>query len=89
MSDQCARLHRLFQRPDAPVRPQVVHRCSIKASLKTGEMNKFHYKSYETTFKLWYNNHNQSFKENRKINFTELSKTVWKLKQSGQSPQIR
>ena len=31
----------------------------------------------------------QSFKDNRKINSTDLSKAVWKLKQSGQSPEIR
>ena len=37
---------------------------------------------------LWCNHHNQSFKHNRKINSTELSKAVCKLKQSGQSPQI-
>ena len=39
--------------------------------------------------KLRYNNHNQSFKDSRKINSTELSKAVWKLKQSGLSPEIR
>ena len=60
-----------------------------KASLKTGETDKFYYDSCETSFKLRYNNHNQSFKDSRKINSTELSKAVWKLKQSGLSPEIR
>ena len=60
-----------------------------KASLKTGETDKFYYGICKTSFKLQYNNHNQSFKDNTKINFTELSKAVWKLKQSGQSPEIR
>ena len=53
-----------------------------KASLKTGETDKLYYGSCETSFKLRYNNHNLSFKNSRKINSTELSKTVWKLKQS-------
>ena len=44
-----------------------------KASLKTGETDKFY---YETLFKLRYNNHNQSFKDSKKINSTELSKAV-------------
>ena len=57
--------------------------------MKTGDTDKFYYGSGETTFKLRYDNNNQSFKDNRKINSTELSKAVWKLKQSGQSPQIR
>ena len=60
-----------------------------KASLKTDETDKFYYGSCETSFKLRYNNHNQSFKDSRKINSTELSKAVWKLKQSGLSPEIR
>ena len=60
-----------------------------KASLKTGETDKFYYGSCKTSFKLRYNNHNQSFKDNRKIKSTALSKDVWKLKQSGQSPEIR
>ena len=60
-----------------------------KAFLKTGQTDKLYYGSYKTSFKLRYNNHNQSFKDNRKINYTELSKAVWKLKQSGQSPEIR
>ena len=62
-----------------------------EASLKTGETDKFYYYgSSKTSFKLRYNNnHNQSFKDNRKINSTELSKAVWKLKQSGQLPEIR
>ena len=45
-----------------------------KASLKTGEMYKFYYGSCETSFKLRYNNHNRSFKDNKKINCTELLK---------------
>ena len=60
-----------------------------KASLKTDETDKFYYGSCETSFKLRYNNHNQSFKDSRKINSTELSKAVWKLKQSGLSPEIK
>ena len=60
-----------------------------KASLKTGQTDKLYYGSCKTSFKLPYNNHNQSFKDNRKINSTELSKSVWKFKQSGQSPEIR
>ena len=54
-----------------------------KVSLKTGETDKFYYGSCETSFKLPYNNHNQSFKDNRKINSTKLAITVWKIKQSG------
>ena len=50
-----------------------------KASLKTGETDKFYYGSCETSFKLQYSNHNQSFKDHRKINSTELSKAVWKF----------
>ena len=50
-------------------------------------MEKFYYGSCETSFKLRYNNHNQSFKDNRKINSIELSKAVWKSQQSGQSPK--
>ena len=38
---------------------------------------------------IYYNNDNQFFKDNRKINSTELSKAVCKLKQLGQSPEIR
>ena len=60
-----------------------------KVSLKTGDMDKFSYGSCETSFKLCYDNHNQSFKDNRKINSTELSKAIRKLKQSGQLQQIR
>ena len=45
-----------------------------KASLKTGQMDKLYYGSCETSFKLRYNNHNQSFKANGKINSTKLSK---------------
>ena len=60
-----------------------------KACLKTGETDKFYYGNCETSFKLRYNNHKQSFKDNRKINSTELSKAVWELKQSGLSPEIR
>ena len=61
----------------------------FKASLKTGKTDKFYYGSCETSFKLLYNNHKQSFKDNRKINSTELSKAVWELKQSGLSPEIK
>ena len=50
-----------------------------KASLKTGETDKFYYGSCETSFKLRYNNHNQSFKDSRKINSTELSKARNKM----------
>ena len=53
------------------------------------DTDKFYYGSCETSFKLRYNNHNQFFKDNRKIKSTKLSKAVWKLKQSGQSPEIR
>ena len=60
-----------------------------KAFLKTGQTDKLYYGSCETSFKLRYNNRNQSFKDNRKINSTELSKAFWKLKQSGQLPEIR
>ena len=60
-----------------------------KASLNTGDMDKFYYESCETAFKLRYNNHNQSFKYNRKINSTELSKAVWKLQQPEQLTTIR
>ena len=60
-----------------------------KASLKTDETDKFYYGSCETSFKLQYNNHNQSFKDSRKINSIKLSKAVWKLKQLGLSPEIR
>ena len=60
-----------------------------KVSLKTGKTDKFYYGSCKTSFKLQYYNHNQSFKDYRKINSTELSKAVWKLKQSGLSPEIR
>ena len=57
--------------------------------MKTGDTYEFYYGSCETKFKLRYNNHNQSIKDNTKINSTKLSKAVWKLKQSGQSPEIR
>ena len=60
-----------------------------KAFLKTNLTDKLYYGSCETSFKLRYNNHNQSFKDNRKINSTELSKAVWKLKQLEQSQEIR
>ena len=52
-------------------------------------MYKFYYGSCETSFTSRYNNHNQSFKDNSEINCTELSKAVWKLKQSGQLQEIR
>ena len=55
----------------------------------TGKTDKFYNGSCETLFKLLYNNHNQCFKDNRKINSTELSKAVWKLKRSGQLPEIK
>ena len=57
--------------------------------MKSGETDKFYYGNCETTFKLRYNNHDQSLKNNRKINSIELPKAVSKLKQLGQSPQIR
>ena len=61
-----------------------------KVSLKTGETDKFYYGSCKSSFKLRYNNHNQSFKDDRKINSTDLSKAVWKLKQSIRAmPEIR
>ena len=51
-----------------------------KAFLKTGKTDKFYYGSCETLFKLRYNSHKQSFKDNRKINSTKLSKTRFEIK---------
>ena len=34
---------------------------------RTGKTDKFHYGSCETTFKLRYNNHNQSLKTQKKL----------------------
>ena len=59
------------------------------ASLKNDQTDKLYYGSCKTSFNLRYNNHNQSFKGGRKINSPELLKAVWKLKQSGKSPEIR
>ena len=61
----------------------------ILSMISPGETDKFYYGSCKTSFKLQYNKHNQSFKDNIKIDSTELSKAIWKLKQSGQSPEIR
>ena len=47
-----------------------------KTFLKTDKTDKFYYGSCKTSFKLQYNNHNQSFKGNKKINSTKLSKVV-------------
>ena len=52
--------------------------------MKTGDTDKFYHESCETAFKLRCNNHNQSFKDNRKINSTELSKAVWKYNKNNQ-----
>ena len=54
-----------------------------KGSQRTSETDKFHYGSCKILFKLQYNNYNQFFKNNKKINSPELSKGGWKLKQSG------
>ena len=51
-------------------------------------MYKFYYGSCETSFKLRYNNHNQSFKDNSEINCTKLSKAVWKLKNQGNRQKL-
>ena len=45
-------------------------------------------KTYSTTFKARFYNHNQLFKHPKKRHATELSKAVWKEKDRGLSPKI-
>ena len=49
-----------------------------KASLKTGQTDKLYYGSCGTSFKLRYNNHNQSFKDNRKLTLLNYQKPFGK-----------
>ena len=49
---------------------------------------KIYFGRAETTLKLWYSNHQRSFKFLKYKTDTELSSEVWKMKSSGQTPVI-
>ena len=53
-----------------------------KATLSTVNNNRYYYGLCETSFKARFYNHNQSFKNIGKRNSTELSKTIWSLKEN-------
>ena len=61
-----------------------------KVSLKSNQNQdiKTYYSSGKTSFKTRFKNHNDSFRDNRKTNVTELSKALWTIKDAGETPQI-
>ena len=59
-----------------------------QADISHGNVTESYIGCSETEFKLRYYNHIQSFKNIKKRNATELSKTFWNAKESGLNPTI-
>ena len=53
-----------------------------QATVTSGKQSNVYYRSCSTTFKARFNNHTSSFRHRSKAASTELSKHVWKLKDS-------
>ena len=58
-----------------------LHECTVyQANAVTNNECKECFGTAEGEFKLRYNNHTMSFRHNKRVNDTELSKYLWKLK---------
>ena len=64
----------------------VIYRCNVKSSNQDTEAN--YIGLTENSFKDRYYKHQHSFKHASKINTTELSKLVWKLKEEGKEIEM-
>ena len=60
-----------------------------KAEVTSEQETKIYYGAAEKDFKLRYNNHTQSFKEEKNAKATELSKHIWDLKKSNRQYNIK
>ena len=75
---------------DCPLDGKCQEECLIyKAEVKTKKESKFYYGMCEGTFKLRYNNHQKSFKNQDYENETELAKYVWKKRDRGEDFEIK
>ena len=66
----------------------IVYQANITANI-TGYKEKVYLGVSETTFKVRYGNHKQSFTKQHHKNDTELSKEYWKVKQLNGTPRIK
>ena len=66
----------------------LVNSSIYKAALTSTNLHykeKIYFGTAETTFKLWYSNHQRSFKFSKYKTDTELFNQVWQMKKSGQT----
>ena len=66
---------------NCPLDGVCLHECiAYQANVITNNQCKEYFGTAEGEFKLRYNNHTMSFRQIKRVNDTELSKYLWKLK---------
>ena len=66
---------------NCPLDGKCLHECIVyQANVVTNNECKEYFGTAEGECKLRYNNHTMSFRHNKRVNDTELSKYLWKLK---------
>ena len=72
-----------------PLNGNCTKNCIVyQATITSGKQSNVYFRSCSTTFKARFNNHNSLFRHRSKTASTELSKHVWKLKDSNRSYKI-
>ena len=72
-----------------PLNGNCTKSCIVyQATITSGKQSNVYFGSCSTTFKARFNNHTSSFRHRSKAASTELSKHVWKLKDSNRSYNI-
>ena len=67
---------------NCPLDGLCLHECiAYQANVITNNQCKEYFGTAEGEFKLRYNNHTMSFRHKKRVNDTELSKYLWKLKE--------
>ena len=67
---------------NCPLDGKFLHECIVyRANVTTNNECKEYFGTAEGEFKLRYNNHTMSFRHKKRVNNTELSKYLWKLKE--------
>ena len=67
---------------NCPLNGKCLHECIVyQAKVVTNNECKEYFETAEGEFKLRYNYHTMSFRHKKRVNDTELSKYLWKLKE--------
>ena len=72
-----------WNKDHCPLNDNCTKSCVVyQATIMLGKQSNMYFRSCSTTFKARFNNHTSSFRHRSKAASTELSKHIWKLKDS-------